>query len=58
MYIAAAPVEACAFVLTFALHRLLVRGHLHRWFWHPALAQARTVHHRLGAAHALAPPVS
>ncbi len=40
MYIAAAPVEAClAFVLTFALHRLLVRRHLHRWFWHPALAE-------------------
>lgn len=39
MYIAAAPVEAClAFVLTFALHRLLVRGRLYRWFWHPVLA--------------------
>jgi len=39
MYIAAAPVEAClAFVLTFALHRMLVRGRLYRWFWHPVLA--------------------
>ncbi|WP_292930329.1 DUF1656 domain-containing protein [Novosphingobium sp. PASSN1] len=39
MYIAAAPVGAClALVLTFALHRLLVRGRLYRWFWHPVLA--------------------
>lgn len=37
-YIAAAPVEGClAFVLTFALHRLLMGARLYRWFWHPAL---------------------
>lgn len=39
VYVAAAPVEAAtAFLLTFALHRLLVRGRLYRWFWHPILA--------------------
>lgn len=39
MYIAAAPVEAClAFALALGLHRLLVRGRLYRWFWHPILA--------------------
>lgn len=39
IYIAAAPVEAgLAFILTFALHRLLVRGRLYRWVWHPILA--------------------
>lgn len=41
MYVAAAPVEASvAFLLTFVLHRLLVRGRLYRWFWHPVLADA------------------
>lgn len=39
MYVAAAPVEAClAFVVTFVLHRLFVRGRLYGWFWHPILA--------------------
>lgn len=39
IYVAAAPVEAVlAFVVTFALHRLLVRGRLYRWLWHPTLA--------------------
>lgn len=38
IYVAAAPVEAClAFVIALILHRLLVRGRLYRWFWHPIL---------------------
>ncbi|MDE2618755.1 MAG: DUF1656 domain-containing protein [Sphingomonadales bacterium] len=37
-YVAAAPVEAClAFLIAFALHRLLVRTRFYRWVWHPIL---------------------
>lgn len=39
IYLAAAPVEAClAFLVTFVVRRLLLRGRIYRWFWHPILA--------------------
>lgn len=39
IYVAAAPVEAfLALLVAIVLHRLLVRGRLYRWVWHPILA--------------------